>query len=66
MAEVCISSPIPIALDEELIGVSDFQKKTELLQTIQPAFVILKPTLLGGIGSSMEWIQIATSIVSRK
>ncbi len=59
MAEVCRFSPIDIALDEELIGISVTEKKRSLLSTINPAYIILKPTLLGGISAAEEWIKIA-------
>jgi o-succinylbenzoate synthase len=59
MARVCALSPIPIALDEELIGVSGAWAKQQLIQEIQPAFLILKPTLLGGFASCREWIHLA-------
>ena len=49
---------MPIALDEELIGIFDVTKKQELLQTIQPQFIILKPSLVGGIAGSREWIEL--------
>lgn len=59
MAELCRNSPIPIALDEELIGVFDVTKKRELLQTIQPQFVIFKPSLIGGFRGTEEWMNLA-------
>ena len=59
MNELCKISPIPIALDEELIGIRDRNKKIELLNAIQPPFIILKPTLLGGFFETKEWIQLA-------
>ncbi|MBT8301259.1 MAG: o-succinylbenzoate synthase [Maribacter sp.] len=62
MASLCKSTPLPIALDEELIGVSGVTKKQELLQTIRPQFIILKPTLVGGFKGSEEWIAIAESL----
>lgn len=58
MAELCKTTPLPIALDEELIGIFDVTKKQELLQTIQPQFIILKPSLVGGIAGSREWIEL--------
>ncbi|WP_343486512.1 o-succinylbenzoate synthase [Allomuricauda sp. d1] len=61
MSTLCKTSDIPIALDEELIGVFDVTKKAELLQTIQPQYVILKPSLLGGIHGCNEWIALADS-----
>ncbi len=59
MATLCLKTPIPIALDEELIGVFDVTKKTELLQIINPQYIILKPSLVGGFRGSEEWIQLA-------
>ena len=59
MAELCKSTPLPIALDEELIGINDRQQKIELLETIQPQYIILKPSLHGGISGSEEWIELA-------
>lgn len=56
MKELCSITPLPIALDEELIGVSD---KRGLLNTIKPQYIILKPTLVGGIKSTQEWIELA-------
>ena len=53
-------SPIPIALDEELIGVNDRFNKEELLDFLQPHFIILKPSLHGGIKGSQEWIKYAS------
>jgi o-succinylbenzoate synthase len=59
MADLCAKTPIPIALDEELIGVFDVTKKKELLQIIKPQYIILKPSLVGGIRGSEEWIELA-------
>jgi o-succinylbenzoate synthase len=56
MRELCQSTPLPIALDEELIGVVN---KEELLDKIQPQHIILKPTLVGGIFETKEWIRLA-------
>ena len=61
MAELCAHSPLPIALDEELIGIHDVTKRNYLLQTINPQFIILKPTLLGGFSGSQSWIDLAES-----
>ena len=58
MAELCIHSPIPIVLDEELIGVNPDDKES-LLEKINPAYIILKPSLLGGFKQSEEWIRLA-------
>ena len=59
MATLCSKTPLPIALDEELIGVFSVTKKKELLQTINPQYIILKPSLVGGFGGIDEWIELA-------
>lgn len=59
MAQLCAISPIPIALDEELIGVNMPGMKQELLDTIRPQYIILKPSLHGGIRGTREWIDMA-------
>ncbi len=59
MARLCETSPIPVALDEELIGIREKHEKEILLNTLKPAYIILKPTLLGGFEKSMEWIRLA-------
>ncbi|SHI92403.1 o-succinylbenzoate synthase [Hymenobacter daecheongensis DSM 21074] len=59
MAALCRASPIPVALDEELIGVTESDRQTALLAQIQPAYVILKPTLVGGLGAALRWIEAA-------
>jgi o-succinylbenzoate synthase len=59
MAQLCANSPIPIALDEELIGISDKAFKIQMLDFIRPQYIILKPSLVGGIEASDEWIEIA-------
>lgn len=59
MAKLCRTTPVPIALDEELIGVNDVTKKRELLQTIQPQYLIFKPSLIGGFRGTEEWIDLA-------
>lgn len=62
MARICAESPIPIALDEELIGVRGFSEKKALLAEIRPAYAILKPSLCGGIGHADEWIDAAREL----
>ena len=62
MAELCASGILPIALDEELIGVHDYRAKEALLKSIKPQYIILKPSLVGGIKSCQEWIEIAESL----
>ena len=59
MAMLCRESPIPIALDEELIGVNDSFTKAQMLDIIKPAYIILKPSLHGGISGTHEWIHLA-------
>lgn len=62
MAELCRKADIPVALDEELIGISDPQKRRVMLETIQPAYIILKPGLLGGFSETEHWIDLAESM----
>ena len=62
MADLCQKTPLPIALDEELIGVFDVTQKENLLQTIKPQYIILKPSLIGGYRGSLEWIQLAEKL----
>lgn len=59
MAELCRQSPIPIALDEELIDLADPAQQARLLATVRPAYVVLKPTLLGGHAATRRWISLA-------
>ncbi len=59
MNELCRKTPLPIALDEELIGVFDAPNKKKLLDEINPQYIILKPSLIGGFQGSEEWIQLA-------
>ena len=59
MAIISASSPIPIALDEELIGVTDSAFQIQMLDFIRPQYIILKPSLLGGVSASDQWIDIA-------
>ncbi len=62
MKSLCENTPLPIALDEELIGVVHITQKEELLQTIKPQYIILKPSLVGGFKGSSEWITIADNL----
>ena len=61
MQRLCEISPIPIALDEELIGINDAKQRSEMLSFIKPQYIILKPSFTGGFLSSGEWISIAES-----
>ncbi|MFT3738265.1 MAG: o-succinylbenzoate synthase [Breznakibacter sp.] len=60
MRDVCRLSPLPVALDEELIGIADKQEMRQLLSSVQPQYVILKPGLLGGFALCDDWIGIAS------
>lgn len=62
MARLSQLSPLPIALDEELIGVHSKSRKQELLETIHPQYIILKPSLHGGLRGSQEWIAAASQL----
>ena len=59
MAELCRDSPLPIALDEELIGVNDRDMKSHIMNVIKPAYIVLKPSLHGGMMGCREWLETA-------
>ena len=59
LARVCRESPVPVALDEELIGVTDPAQQRALLEQTKPAYLILKPTLLGGLQAAHAWLRLA-------
>ncbi|NWJ49244.1 MAG: o-succinylbenzoate synthase [Bacteroidetes bacterium] len=59
MAELCSISPIPIALDEELIGCNTQKDRRNLISEIKPAYIIIKPALVGGFCVTNEWIGLA-------
>ena len=59
MAQLCRESPLPIALDEELIGVNDQEMKSHLLNFIKPAYIVIKPSLHGGMHGTREWVDAA-------
>lgn len=59
MAELCRNSPLPIALDEELIGINDPDQKRQMLNIIRPAYLVLKPSLHGGMMGTREWVATA-------
>lgn len=62
MQELCLKTPIPIALDEELIGVETYEERKALLERIKPHYIILKPSLHGGIQGTQQWITLAESM----
>ena len=59
MAQLCRESPLPIALDEELIGVNDPEMKSHMLGIVKPAYIVLKPSLHGGMTGCREWVAAA-------
>lgn len=59
MSRLCRETPVPIALDEELIGVDDPVLKRSLLETVKPQYLILKPALCGGFTGAEQWIELA-------
>jgi len=61
MAQLCEKSPLPIALDEELIGINSKKEMQKLLETIRPAYLILKPSLHGGFANCEKWMSVAKS-----
>lgn len=58
MADLCQNTDLPVALDEELIGKYPYEVKKKLIDIIRPQYLILKPSLLGGINESTDWIKI--------
>lgn len=62
MAQLCSQSPLPIALDEELIGVFHRDAQREMLNEIRPQYIILKPSLVGGWKASEDWITSAEAV----
>ena len=62
MSVLTKSSQIPIALDEELIGVFLKEEKENLLQKIKPKYIVLKPSFMGGFRGALEWISIAEKL----
>ncbi len=61
MRQLCQTTPLPIALDEELIGVTYPKAQAQLLDAIQPQYIILKPGLLGGLAATQQWINLANA-----
>lgn len=62
MGKLCKESPIAVALDEELIGINGKGNQYQLLKEINPTYIILKPTLLGGIQNTKSWISVANDL----
>lgn len=62
MEELCRKSPIPVAFDEELIGKNVLEEKKALLEKLKPQYIVLKPSLHGGIKGCEEWISTAESL----
>ena len=62
MEKLCSETKTPIALDEELIDVVDFEEKRKLLEKIKPQYIILKPALIGGFSGTDEWISLAENL----
>jgi len=59
LARLCKETPLPIALDEELIGIHSLGQKQDLINYIRPQYLVLKPSLHGGFGGCSEWIELA-------
>ena len=59
MARLCSETPLPIAFDEELIGINSTEDKLNLLDTLRPQYIVLKPSLHGGMRGTREWIKMA-------
>lgn len=59
MARLCAGSPLPIALDEELIGITGEEAMSVMLDAVKPQYIVLKPTLCGGLSGADKWIELA-------
>lgn len=59
MEGLCRQTPVPIVLDEELLGIVSVTRKQELLQMIKPQYIIFKPSLIGGFRGTQEWMDLA-------
>lgn len=59
MAELCTNTPIPIALDEDLIGLNTHDAKVDLLDNLKPQYIVIKPSLVGGWTATQAWIDLA-------
>lgn len=59
MAELCERSPVPIALDEDLIGLNTHDARADLLDHVKPRYIVIKPSLVGGWSAAEEWIALA-------
>ncbi|HMN04802.1 MAG TPA: o-succinylbenzoate synthase [Flavobacteriales bacterium] len=59
MAEICAATPVPIALDEDLIGLHSLGAKQDLLDNVKPQYIVIKPSLVGGWAAAREWIDLA-------
>lgn len=62
LSDICRDSAIPVALDEELIGISSYEHMTEMLETVLPSYIILKPTLCGGLQGAEDWLAAAEEL----
>ncbi|MFN6114933.1 MAG: o-succinylbenzoate synthase [Flavobacteriales bacterium] len=61
MADLCAITPVPIALDEDLIGLNRTDLKRDLLDHVKPQYIVIKPSLVGGWDATCEWIDLATA-----
>ncbi len=59
LSDLCAASPVPLALDEDLIGLNTREARLDLLDAVKPAFIVIKPSLVGGWTAAGEWIALA-------
>ena len=62
MSKVCANSPIPISLDEELINVFEEDEMSHILDVAKPEYIILKPSLIGGLAMAEKWVRLAEEL----
>ena len=59
MRELSEGGLVPIALDEELIGLNNRDEKARMLDAVRPQYIVLKPSLHGGMAGCREWVELA-------
>lgn len=62
MARVCATSPVPVALDEELIGLHSTEEKEAMLTFVKPQYIVLKPSLVGGFSGALDWLRASAGL----
>ena len=61
MQKLCKNTPFPLALDEELIGLSA-KEGEQRVRYIRPQVLVLKPSLIGGFEKSLHYMNVAKTL----